>query len=515
MSTNNVEMRVVLNSRDENNDLFKNPVIRIQLPSTIQKIDVKSIQLVDEEELKIASAKLLDGNILEIKLSGEQTNYKDKAIEGAILILNMDLTLDKKLPSSDEKVILTCANGEKTVQEQKNINFVSYAGLVTVSKIEDYGIEIINNQGNKEVTLPIQQNTRGVNTTKVENEIINNEENVITNVSVLGTFPTKDAVEGNNFDIGVQGLTVTGIEANRVQVYYSENKNATTDLEDADNAWTQNITDSKNVKKYLIKIDKLDVKEGINVSYEMQMPQSLEYNLIAKQGYVVDYANVTTEKQKVADYMTINTEKGATLDVTLKALVGKEEASTVNEYGIIRYEITISNTGSEDMNNAKITAKVPENTVLIDSSKLNSTEQVEGDIEEKEEQIESDKTDVEFDIDKIAKGETVTKYYDVKVKEGTAGNTVQNTVQLQYGDVTKNSNEVKTTIENGNISVLLKNAEGNAVLQDGYNHRYLLTVKNESDKKLKNLVVNINNPEEINIMQLSYVDDNDNFVKTQ
>ena len=39
MSTNNVEMRVVLNSRDENNDLFKNPVIRIQLPSTIQKID--------------------------------------------------------------------------------------------------------------------------------------------------------------------------------------------------------------------------------------------------------------------------------------------------------------------------------------------------------------------------------------------------------------------------------------------------------------------------------------------
>ncbi len=515
MSTNNVEMRVVLNSRDENNDLFKNPVIRIQLPSTIQKIDVKSIQLVDEEELKIASAKLLDGNILEIKLSGEQTNYKDKAIEGAILILNMDLTLDKKLPSSEEKVILTCVNGEKTVQEQKNINFVSYAGLVTVSKIEDYGIEIINNQGNKEVTLPIQQNTRGVNTTKVENEIINNEENVITNVSVLGTFPTKDAVEGNNFDIGVQGLTVTGIEANRVQVYYSENKNATTDLEDADNAWTQNITDSKNVKKYLIKIDKLDVKEGINVSYEMQMPQSLEYNLTAKQGYVVDYANVTTEKQKVADYMTINTEKGATLDVTLKALVGKEEASTVNEYGIIRYEITISNTGSEDMNNAKITAKVPENTVLIDSSKLNSTEQVEGDIEEKEEQIESDKTDVEFDIDKIAKGETVTKYYDVKVKEGTAGNTVQNTVQLQYGDVTKNSNEVKTTIENGNISVLLKNAEGNAVLQDGYNHRYLLTVKNESDKKLKNLVVNINNPEEINIMQLSYVDDNDNFVKTE
>ena len=31
------------------------------------------------------------GNIIEIQLSGEQTNYKDKAIEGAVLILNMDI----------------------------------------------------------------------------------------------------------------------------------------------------------------------------------------------------------------------------------------------------------------------------------------------------------------------------------------------------------------------------------------------------------------------------------------
>ena len=32
MSTNNVEMRVVLDSRDENNDLYSNPTVRIQLP---------------------------------------------------------------------------------------------------------------------------------------------------------------------------------------------------------------------------------------------------------------------------------------------------------------------------------------------------------------------------------------------------------------------------------------------------------------------------------------------------
>lgn len=515
MSTNNVEMRVILNSRDENNDLYKNPTLRIQLPSTVQSVDVKSAQLIDEEELKISSVKLLDGNVLEIKLSGEQTNYKDKAIEGAIVILNMDITLDKKLPSSKEKVILTCVNGEKTIQDQKSINFVSYAGLVTISRVSDYGIEVINNQGNKETVLPINQNTRGTKTSTVENEIINNEENEISNVSILGTFPTKEAVEENNFDILVSELSVEGIDANRVKVYYSENANATKDLTNKDNGWTENITDSKNVKKYLITVDKLAVREGMKVSYNIQIPQDLEYNLTAKQGYEVYYTNVTSEKQTTADLITMSTEKGATLDVSLKALVVGKEVEAVKEGEIIRYAVTISNTGSEDMTNAKITAKVPENTVLIDSNKLSSMEQTEGDSDEADDKIELDKTDVEFSIDKLAKGENITKYYEVKVKNGTAGKTIQNNVQLQYGDVTKTSNEVKSTIEEGSISVLLRNTEESTTLKDGYNYRYLLTVKNETDKKINDVNVTINNPDGIDISKLFYVSDSDEVVSVE
>ncbi len=515
MSTNNVEMRVILNSRDENNDLYKNPTLRIQLPSTVQSVDVKSAQLIDEEELKISSVKLLDGNVLEIKLSGEQTNYKDKAIEGAIVILNMDITLDKKLPSSQEKVILTCVNGEKTIQDQKLINFVSYAGLVTISRVSDYGIEVINNQGNKETVLPINQNTRGTKTSTVENEIINNEENEITNVSILGTFPTKEAVEGNNFDILASELSVEGIDANRVKVYYSENANATKDLTNKDNKWTENITDSKNVKKYLITVDKLAVREGMKVSYNIQIPQDLEYNLTAKQGYEVYYTNVTSEKQTTADFITMSTEKGATLDVSLKALVAGKEVEAVKEGEIIRYAVTISNTGSEDMTNAKITAKVPENTVLIDSNKLSSMEQTEGDSDEADDKIELDKTDVEFSIDKLAKGENITKYYEVKVKNATAGKTIQNNVQLQYGDVTKTSNEVKSTIEEGSISVLLRNTEESTTLKDGYNYRYLLTVKNETDKKINDVNVTINNPDGIYISKLFYVSDSDEVVSVE
>ena len=515
MSTNNVEMRVVLSSRDENNDLFKNPTIRIQLPATVQNIDVKSVQLADQEELQKVSDPVIDGNIIEIQLSGEQTKYKDKAIEGAMLILNMDITLDKKLPNSQEQIILTCINGDKTAQDQKTVNFVSYAGLVTINRIDGYNAEIINNQGNKEVTIPIIQRTRGINSTVVENEIINNEENEITNVSILGTFPTKDAVEGNNFDIAVGEISVTGIDTSRIKVYYSENANATNDLTDTNNGWSENITDSKKVKKYLIKIDKLAVREGVKASYDVQLPDNLEYNLTAKQGYTVYYTNITVEKEVVTDFMTINTEKGANLDISLKALVAAKETSSVKEGEIIRYVVTVANNGSEDMTNAKITVSVPDDTVLIDSNKLNSKEQVMGDVSEENEQIELDKKSVEFNIDKIAKGENVVKYYEVKIKKGTAGNTISNTVQLQYGEVTKKSNEVRTTIEQGTLTVQLKNTEESSIFKNGYNYRYLLTVNNESDKKITDAVITVNKPTGIDITKMFYISDNDEYVSSE
>lgn len=505
MSTNNVEMRVVLDSRDENNDLYSNPTVRIQLPEKCQEIKVNSVQLLDENELKVASQKLVDGNTLEIKLNGTQTNYKDKAIEGATLIINMDVTLDKKLPNSNEQITLTCVNGEKTSQDIKNVNFVSYAGLVTINRINDYKLEMINNQGSNEATIPVSQ--KNTNATKVENEIINNEENEITNVSVLGTFPTKDAVEGNNFDISVGDISIEGIDVSRTKVYYSENANATKDLSNKDNGWSENISDAKKVKKYLIIIDKLAVTENAKIAYNIQFPQNLDYNLTAKQGYTVYYTSVTTEKQVTADFMVMNTEKGANLDVALRTLVGNKEVTTAKEGEIIRYVVSITNTYSEDITNAKITSTIPDGTVLVDTNKLNSTEQIEADVEDNDDNIEIDQKDISFSIDKIAKGKTISKYYDVRVKSGTAGKTLKHSVQLQYGDVTKTSNETNTTIENGSISLELKNTEGDSIVKNGYGYRYLVTINNITNKEIDNVLVTINTPEGISVRELLYIND--------
>ena len=65
MRTNeNVEIRVTLNSNSEEDELYKNPHILVNLPEEFETIDVTSIKLLNEEELKIKSAKLINKTIV-------------------------------------------------------------------------------------------------------------------------------------------------------------------------------------------------------------------------------------------------------------------------------------------------------------------------------------------------------------------------------------------------------------------------------------------------------------------
>lgn len=516
MNSNSVEIRAILESKNENNELFKNPTIRIQLPSKIEKVDVKSVNLVYEDELKINSVKLLDGNIIEIKLEGQQTKYKEEAIDGAIIIVNADLTTSKKLPSSSENIILTYIN-ENVVnyknnaqigQDEKQINLVSYAGVVTINKVPEYGVEIINNEEpDKTVTLDMNSDNKVV---KIENEIVNNNENKMTDVKILGTLPNKDAIQNvNNMNTSIQGeVSLEGISGDRSKIYYSENVDATADLEDEENAWSETISDSKNVKKYLAVIDELEVTEGVNVSYNAEIPGNLDYNLNARQAYSVYYTNNTSEEKVDVNPITLSTPRGAVIDTELVSVVGGEQTNEVKENEVLRYVVNISNTGSEEISNVKVLAKVPEGTTFINTDLLNK----ETDSEETEFE-DADKKEIEFNIEKLAIGEKTTRYYEVKVNKGMAGNNIKNTVTTQYGEVNKTSNEVNTVAKEGNIELKFISVDAkDGVLNSGYPYRYVLYVTNTSDKDLKSVKVTINKNDFINISKIYYIDSDENAI---
>ena len=523
MTTNqNVEFRVTLQSKEESNELFKNPVVKIQLPEKIENIKVNSISLIYEDELKIKSSKL-NGKTIEITFDGEQTKYKDEAIDGAVLLINADLTINKKATSSTETVTMTYTNanainyknGANIGTEQQNINIVSYAGLVTTNQISDYGINVINNDGEKTAKLQTSETEKNVT---IEKNIINNNEDKISNVKILGTFPTKDAVSGiNNIDILVNGaIKVSGIDSSKVKVYYSNNEKATTDLEDTTNSWQENITNSANVKKYLIIVDELDKLEEIDISYGITIPENLEYNEVAQEGYNVYYTNTnnSTESSVELDKLTLETGKGPVVDTILNAFVaGEERTQEVKEGEIIKYTVTVSNTGTEDMKNINVVGKVPEGTTYVEKSEVPTGMTVE-DVEYKPFTEYQDRKNIEFNIEKLVVGETTTQSYLVKVNKGTKGTKISNELTTKYGDVTKKSNELINEVKEANIEIELYSTTDNEKVTNGYTYGYIANVKNTSNEELKNVKVNVLAGDIFNVKSISYTNsENKNVIE--
>ena len=506
-TNNNVEFRVTLKSREEKNELFKNPVVKIELPEKIKDIQVNSINLLYEDELKIKSAQL-NGNTIEITMQGEQTKYKEEAIDGATIIVNANLATDTKIASSTEQVKVTYtnanainySNGANVGIVAQNIDIVSYAGVVTTNQVEEYGIDLVNNQGANAGELPVSTDTKTVN---IQKRIINNKENKISNVKILGAFPTKDSIDSNSIDIEVGNIAVSGIDANRAKVYYSDNANATEDLNNKENNWSESIADNKNVKKYLVVLDGMELQEEVDLSYPITIPANLEYNESAEEGYTVYYTNLTSQEKVDVNNIRLATPKGAVIDTTLKAAVAGNESSEVKENEVLRYAVVVSNTGSEDMKNIKVSAKVPEGTTFVNSDQLNNEVVLD------EVQFEdSEKKDVEFDIESLAQGQTITKYYEVKVNDGMANKEISNTVTTQYGEVTKTSNEVKTNIKEGKVELKLISTDAtDGKVEAGYSYRYVLLLTNKSDKDIKNVNVKFNTNDTAKISKISYTED--------
>lgn len=521
-TNNNVEFRITLNSKEEKNELFRNPVIRLELPEKIQNIQVNSIKLLYEDGMKVKTA-TLNNNVIEIVLDGEQTKYKEEAIDGAIIIIDANLTTSTKIPSSTEQVKLTYTN-EKAVNYkdgsnvgivQKDIKIVSYAGVVTTNQIPEYGIDIINNEGTKSAKLAVSEDSRNIT---IEKKIINNKENRISNVKILGVFPTKEANNSNNIDIQVGNISVSGVSDSRIKIYYSNNASATEDLDDANNGWTEQLENPQSVKKYLVVINELDVLEEVDLAYQIIIPANLEYNQSAEEGYNVYYEDAVTavsESVKL-DNLKLSTGEGPVVETTLQALVGGEEATEVKEGEIIKYELTVSNTGTEDMTNVQLIGKVPENTIYIESNGIRDDEMSdEEDTWEPFTEYE-DKTNIEFNIEKLAVGDKVTKTYQVKVKDNTEGKTVSNFIETKYGEVVKTSNEIVNKIEKGDLQLVLYSVDTNDELNSSYPYRYVVKVSNKSDVEKKNVRVNVKLSDIAKIEKISYyTSDNESVIEEE
>lgn len=491
--SNDIEIKAVLVSDDNTKDLYKNPAFRIDLPEEVIKIENLNVNLLYDTELKIKNVMVHDRSIF-IELGGEQTTYKYEAVEGANIIIQANIILERTAGSKDQIIRMTYIN-ENSSQSQKvsetGVKIVAPKDVIPVQNISEFSVETIGTETEKKVDIQ-----RGTNKKETEAtiEIINNNLETIKNVKVLGNL-LQNSKENN------LGIKITqGIVLENANVYYTENENATDDINDSNNGWANELTD-KSVK-YLITINEISSQSSVVAKYKFEIPANLEYNQSAKTSYVVNYENVLSGKTNKAEatVIALETGKGPEAEATLSATIGGEEIkeqNTVKNGEVIAYNVKVTNTGSEDMENIVVSANIPEGTSLVvpeDNYEYSGASYYK--------ELDSKTISSEIKTLKVDESKTIT--FEVRVNRDTVeGKEISTEAEIIYGDVTKKSNIHNLKVEKGKMRVTVKRTTDRQIqLHTLGTCEYLIIVENLSDIEQEDVKLRLNVQEGINVASL-------------
>ena len=500
VNNENVELKIELGNDKEDSDLYVNPVFDIELPQYIEDINVKEYEILYDDELVMDDIQKIDNNgkiVLRVKLKGIQTKFSKGSItNGTNIVLNTDIKVNILTPNIQDKINMYYynenASGYENPVETTNgtsglsvtdIEYAAPMGLVNISNLsnyEDTGKQLMSvNQGTMVDKIQVYQKAR---TAKMNLILVNNTGNICSSINILGRIPFKGnkSVEkqedlGTTVDTYIRSYISSNnqIPAENIKIYYSENGEATRDLNNTNNGWNTNINDYTKIKSYLIVIEGYDVKpgEGLNFSYDLEIPANISYNNNILTNYATYYIEKSEEANREeiseADVIGITTGKGPDLKIE-QSVSGMDEDNTIGEYKLLKFTITVRNDGTETANEVVIKDELPRWTQYVKSySSLNtSTTNVEQypyeptqedmanwNVIQNGDYYSGKSPIVEWTIPSIAPGETVTKEIEIMtLDEPTIDRYYQDYPGFTYGEdgkyyIVSNKNENNNVTE--------------------------------------------------------------------
>lgn len=461
-----VKINVKLNNDVETSDLYKNPVFEIEMPEWIEDLTIKSANILFGEEIKNGNVDKIvreDGRIvLRVELYGEQQKFNSSQITGGTnILLNTDITVQKGIPSKQTEVVL----------KYYNENVVGYAsgeeGMAT------YAIKLSSPQTFQNIATIKDFNQTGDSINSLEDEIgklqvyreqkiatmemtiLNNLPDTCSEVVVLGRIPLAGNTSiltgeelGSNLDtILASGITISGGEAT---VYYSENQNATKDLNNVENGWKQDLELSK-VKSYMLVItNPMESATAITASYTFQIPENLDYEQTTYGTFATYYKQEGIEEEQIIETkkMGLSTQESPTVEVTLSSSVG--ENTTVKERQVITYYVEVKNISTDEaISNLDLTLPIPEGSSYL---VYNADEGEEvGEVGYEENDLISEITS---HIDKLEPEEVRKLSYQVVVQK-VKGQEIENRIKVELkdtGDI-KYSNILTYSVEEAKLEL--------------------------------------------------------------
>ena len=505
----NVEIKAILTSNDYTCDLYSNPTLQITLPSEIETLDIKTINLLYNENIQISSYDVItdaNGNkVIRINMQGEQTEFVTDISKGINVVINTDITLRKTAASTTKEATLKVTNA-KAIQYINNgivtvpMNIYAPQGVVLLSSVSNFSnsnTEVVS-LPNKEQAGKIEIKSNAKNIT-MKATVVNNYGKDIKNPKILGRIPFQGNKKTDGTELGstlntvlTSGLTVSGIDNNLVTIYYSENGDATADINNSANGWTQTISDVSKIKSYLIVLNNYVMPQAtsFDMSYNVQVPENLSHNENAFGTYTVYYEEDenahTIAKETIAPTVGVSTGKGPELKADISSNVG----TTASTEDIMEYKITVKNDGEVDAENAKVTVNLPD---IVDYA-----EYIKEPMGERYEPRPEQRT-LEFSVGNLAVGESKEASFTIKAnKEGTfkldlvlSADNLEKTEQVS-------TPEVQVSLASFYIEFTTPTQENVGL---GSQIEYYINISNATDKKIDDVEATITLPENVEYVE--------------
>lgn len=499
---NTLRLTTILKSVDNSNKLFKNPIINVEFPKEITEVSLENKALLYDEELKIKTAEIVtneNGNkVLKIELEGEQTKYNTSSAQGgANIVIDLKLKADNFMANKNVELKTTCINNEGKAEKTNEIGIVSKFGILNKSSITvgDNTVEEVNKNS-------ININTKGTEEIKITTSLINNYEETLSNMILLGTIP-----------LGAELKSFVSVNIKNANIYYSEEENASADSE----SWKTEVAELNNIKSFKIVVPELTPGELTTLNYNYQLNQT-ELNstesIINIKGtvgnqtkeekltYITSGVGVVESQKVMAVGVATNAEK---ISVEVTPTIGGESAVTttgINNGQVIRYRVKVTNTSNETLNNIKIKTTI-ENGVYYElvedgGSFLDS---------ETGEMVKSHSyaevpgvNNKEFTKDTLLAGESYEFDYQVVAYIGTGenANSFKNSISVTADNMEEFSLNDTKTIKEAEIALKLhySSNEEPELYSDGNMKCFEIELTNLSENNLKNIPITINLPKE-------------------
>ena len=527
----NVVINIVLKTNSIDDALFENPTFHITLPEEVVATKVTEAQVLYDNELQAGT---INGtaNTIDLTVNGKQTDYASSTItDGALIRLNTNLTLDNTAVSDTKSIAVDFTNAStgETGESSHKVKIVAPSDFVTTNTVTVGDKTETAVEGDNK-TISVKENDKEQNV-EVSQTIVNNLGTDANGVTILGVLPSagNKTVDGEDLQstTGTELTSEVNVEGqDDAKVYYSTNNNESVDSSN----WTENYT--SDAKSYKVTTSSaVPAKKAMRVRYSAKLPANLGYDQSTSETYGVYYNNESDSglQTNLVTAKSVMLKTANKPNVTMKiSPVDTNEGYAISENGTVKageyitYNVKVTNSGSQNITNAKVKLTLPTNTIsdetkkelekqgitINDNGRLTDLKFVEmiapGENSDFYEYYLQQDTEKTVTIDSLAAGETKVISFDTQVIKDYEKNTetvINPKFTLNYDNGTEQTYNYSNKLEDANLSGKLSINSNGKTFVNGDVINFQVNVESETVEKQNNVELKVKVPEGMEYVQ--------------